>query len=119
MTPEDYFQGRVVARELFDAVLAEMRGVGKFDMRISKSQIAFRRRRGFAWMWCPDLFLRAHRFAPLVLSLSLPLPDPAPRWKEIVEPSPGRFMHHLELHARSDIDDEVRLWLQQAYAFAA
>ena len=40
LTPEDFFQDRVVARELFDAVLALMRGVGTFDMRISKSQIA-------------------------------------------------------------------------------
>jgi hypothetical protein len=119
MTPEDFFQDRVVARELFDAVLALMRGVGTFDMRISKSQIALKRRRDFAWMWCPDLYLRGHRLAPLVLSLSLPLPDTASRWKEIVEPSPGRFMHHLEVHALSEIDEEVRSWLQQAYAFAA
>lgn len=40
----------------------------------------------------------------------------ATRWKEIVEPSQGRFMHHLELHGVGNIDDEVRRWLEEAYA---
>jgi hypothetical protein len=28
------------------------------------------------------------------------------------------FMHHLELHAADDIDDQVRGWLARAYAAA-
>ena len=31
----------------------------------------------------------------------------------------GRFTHHLELHAESDIDDEVREWLQEAWEAVA
>jgi hypothetical protein len=41
------------------------------------------------------------------------------RWKQIVEPAPGRFTHHLELHTASEIDDEVRRWLQEAWEAAA
>jgi hypothetical protein len=40
------------------------------------------------------------------------------RWKEIVEPTPGRFMHHLELHVETDIDDEVRRWLVEGWSAA-
>jgi hypothetical protein len=56
--------------------------------------------------------------APLVLTLSFHKRDPSPRWKEIVEPYPGRFTHHLELYATNDIDDEVRNWLWEAWAGA-
>jgi len=57
--------------------------------------------------------------APLVLTLSLRRRDASPRWKEIVEPYPGRFTHHLELYSRDDIDDQVRLWLREAWGSAA
>ncbi len=115
MTLEDFFKGRGPARDLFEAILALLAGLDRCEMRITKSQIAFRRARDFAWIWCPDRYLQGHRVAPLVLSLSLPARDPSPRWKQIVEPAPGRFMHHLELHAVADVDGQVRDWLQQAY----
>jgi len=38
----------------------------------------------------------------------------APRWKQVVEPAPGRFMHHLELRTVEDIDERVRGWLREA-----
>jgi hypothetical protein len=49
-----------------------------------------------------------------VLSVALPGRDPSPRWKEIVEPSPGRWMHHLELRSPEDPDGQVLAWLQTA-----
>ena len=118
MTLEEFFEDRHEARELSDAVIAMMADLGGFETRISKSQIACRRRRDFAWLWCPDQYLRGPMLATLVLSISLPHRDPSSRWKEVVEPSPGRFMHHLELRNRSDLDDQVLDWLRQAYAFA-
>ena len=36
-----------------------------------------------------------------------------------VEPAPGRFMHHLKLAALPEVDDEVRLWLREAWDEAA
>lgn len=33
--------------------------------------------------------------------------DTSPRWKEIVEPKPGRLTHHLELYSTSEMDDEA------------
>ena len=38
-----------------------------------------------------------------------------PRWKQIVEPAPGRFMHHLEPYAREELDGEVAAWLREAW----
>lgn len=53
--------------------------------------------------------------APLVLSIALARRDRSRRWKQIVKPRPGRFMHHLELWAARDVDDEVGGWLADAW----
>lgn len=65
----------------------------------------------------PGVYLRG-QYAPLVLTLGLRRRHPSPRWKEVVEPAPGRFTHHLELNAAAEIDDEVRSWLREAWAAA-
>jgi hypothetical protein len=62
----------------------------------------------------PGQYLRG-KTAPLVLTLSFPGRNVSPRWKEIVEPTPGRFTHHLELHSVADIDDELGGWLRDAW----
>jgi hypothetical protein len=113
MTLDDYFQGRPDSRVIFDALYGLVDSLGPFELRVTRSQVAFRRRRTWAWVWMPQMYLRG-RGAPLVLTLSLSSCDPSPRWKEIVEPSPGRFVHHLELHVETDVDDEVCGWLRQA-----
>ena len=69
-------------------------------------------------MWIPSRYLRCNT-APLVLTLGFDHRDASPRWKEIVEPVPGKFTHHLELFSIADIDDEVRSWLRTAWEKAA
>jgi hypothetical protein len=56
---------------------------------------------------------------PLVLTLSFRSRDESLRWKEIVEPAPGRYTHHLELYSTADINEEVRGWLQDAWTAAS
>lgn len=113
-TLDEFFADHDDSRRLFDALLGRINSVGLSDYKITRSQIAFRRNKQFAWVWIPGKYLRG-RTAPLVLSLSFPARDPSTRWKEIIEPAPGRFMHHLELNAVSDIDDEVIRWLRSAW----
>jgi hypothetical protein len=117
MTPDEFFAGQALPKELFAAVRQEIEALGQVSIRVTKSQIAFCWLRNFAWVWMPGRYLKA-RAAPLVLTLSLPWRDRSPRWKEIVEPAPGRFTHHLELHSTSDIDSPVRDWLRQAWEAA-
>jgi hypothetical protein len=38
---------------------------------------------------------------------------------KVVEPAPGRFTHHLELHSQNEIDNQVGEWLQEAWSQAA
>ena len=117
LTLDDFFRGHEDSRPLCDTLLNLIIGIGRVEMTVSKSQITLRRERPFAWIWIPGRYLRG-KTAPLVLSLAFPQPNPSPRWKEIVEPAAGRFMHHLELYTGHDLDDEVRAWLQSAWQLA-
>jgi hypothetical protein len=114
---DDFFSGRDRSRALFDALNAFVAEIAPADIRVTKSQIAFWRRRPFAWAWVPDRYLHGDH-APLVLTLALRRSDPSSRWKEVVEPARGRFTHHMELHDESDLDDEVRAWLLEAWSIA-
>lgn len=116
-TVTQFFQGRPKARALFALVRALAEAEDSVSVRVTTSQIAFARRRAFAWVWTPDRYLRG-KTAPLVLSVALPRRDPSPRWKEVVQPAPGRWMHHLELRELSAVDDEVRSWLHEAARLA-
>lgn len=115
-SPEDLFEGfpEVVAilRRVQRAVLT----IGEASVAVSKSQVAFRRRRGFAYVWRPGQYI--HSDVPAVLSIALPHEVRSDRFKEVVHPSTNVWMHHLELHTPSQIDDEVHGWLEEAYANA-
>lgn len=117
MTLDEYFKGWEPARQLFDALSNAIGSIGPAEIRVTKSQVAFRRQKPFAWAWIPDKYLHG-RGAPLVLTLSFQHRDASPRWKEVVEAAPGRFTHHLELYAADDVDGEVREWLRKAWTKA-
>lgn len=117
MMLDEFFEGREISRQLYDALRRVLDEIGEMQVQVTKSQIAFRRRQAFAWAWIPGKYLRG-KTAPLVLTVSFRRPDPSPRWKEIVEPAPGRFMHHLELFDAGAIDQEVVDWLREAWAAA-
>lgn len=118
MRVAEYFAGQEESARIFGVLRAAIEDLGPAEIRVTKSQIAFFRRKAFAWAWMPGKYLRG-RQAPLVLTLSLQRRDLSARWKEIVEPAPGRFTHHLELATVEEIDDLVRSWLQEAWDGAA
>lgn len=118
MNVDEFFAGQEEARLIYEALWEILQGLGSVQARATKSQVAFRRRgKAFAWAWMPGKYLRGP-VAPLVLTLSLRRLDASPRWKEIAEPYPGRFTHHLELYTRGELDEQVRLWLQEAWELA-
>lgn len=112
---DDFFRDQPASRKLYEAVAGLIAEIGCAELSVTKSQIAFRRSRPFAWVWLPGRYLRGPRVAPLVLSLVFPQRDSSPRWKEIVETARGRVTHHLELYSADDLDDEVRGWLRAAW----
>lgn len=114
MSLEEFFSGYPQSRQIFDRLYQELIPLGALELRVTKSQVALRRKKAFAWVWIPGRYLPGSP-VPLVLTVALRQRDPSPRWKEIVEPYPGRFTHHLELRSCSEIDAQVLDWLQHAW----
>ena len=114
MNVDDFFDGYPLSRQIFDHLAAMICEICPAQVRVSKSQVSFRDSKAFAWVWIPARYLRG-RVAPLVLTLVFHRRDISPRWKEIVEPSPGNYTHHLELNSIEDVDNQVRGWLQAAW----
>lgn len=107
-----FFAGDPAALAIHEAVAEAVRGLGGAEVRVGRSQVAFRRRRGFAYVWRPGRYVRSD--VPAVLSLALPERLESPRFKEVVHPSPGTWMHHLELGTPDEVDAEVEGWLAKA-----
>lgn len=118
MRPEDFFAEQPTAIAVYDEVCSCLAEIGPFEVRTSKSQVAFRRRRGFAYLWLPAQYLRNPQ-AAVVLSIVLGRHDRSDRFKEVVHPASRHWMHHLELDGPADVDDEVVGWLREASERAA
>ena len=111
---EEFFAGSPLGL----AVLQRVRGAladthDDVTERVGRSQVALRRRRGFAFLWRPGQYL-TRPAAEVVLSLALPRRLDSARFKEVVHPAATTWMHHLELHSADDVDEEVAGWLQEA-----
>jgi hypothetical protein len=115
-SPEAFFAGHAESLAVYRAVARTLAGVGDSQVRVTKSQIAFRRRRGFAWVWRPGQYVSSA--VPAVLSVALPRRVESGRVKQVVQPSPRVWMHHLELASPDEVDDEVAGWLREAWAAA-
>jgi hypothetical protein len=97
-------------------VRAEIARLGGAEERPSKSQVVFRRRRGFVYLWVPGQYVASD--VPVVVSLALATQVRSPRFKEVVQTPGGAWMHHLEVRRLADLDAEVRGWIARAYVEA-
>ncbi len=114
--PEDLFRGFPEGLAVLRRVQRVVSSIGEASVVASKSQVTFRRRMGFAYVWRPGQYVDSD--VPAVLSIALPHEATSERFKEVVHPSRSVWMHHLELDEPGQVDDEVRGWLLEAYASA-
>lgn len=114
MDEAEFFKGRPEARAIHRAVACVVEGLCPSRSIVSKSQVGFHREHAFAATWTPDRHLKGE-LAPLVLSVYLKRRHGSRRWKEVVEPAPGRFTHHMELHSPDQVDDLVKDILAEAW----
>lgn len=112
-SPEQFFRDHPLGLAVFERVRDVLEPVGPVEVRVSTSQVAFRRRTGFAYVWLPAMYL-TRPDADVTLSLALRHRIPSRRWKQVVEPYPGRWMHHLEVRSLHELDDDVVGWLREA-----
>src|SRR6185436_13225031 len=94
-------------RRLFDAVRAEIRRIGPVRVLPEKSRIAFQVRMSFAQVTPRRKWLDGH----VVLARRLE----SPRFTKIQTFSPRNHLHAFRIRDLSEIDDEFRGWLEEAY----
>jgi hypothetical protein len=111
-SPEEFFAGHADGLAVYRAVAKAVAELGESQVRVTKSQIAFRRRKAFAWVWRPEQYVSST--VPAVLSIALPRQVETTRFKQVVHPSERVWMHHLELATPLQVDDEVVAWLREA-----
>lgn len=114
-TIEALFKGRPEARTLFDLVNNYMCSLGPVKTEIMKTQISFGLEKKFAWVWLPQMWTRKRSETSITLTIFLPRRIVDKRITETVEPSPGKWIHHILLEKEPDFDGEVRGWLSEAY----
>jgi hypothetical protein len=114
VTPEEFLGESSTGRAVFAALEELLAGLPDVEVRTTRSQIAFRRRRGFAYLWLPGMYLRQPR-TEVVLSIATDREIRSPRFAEVVHPAPGTWQHHLDVRDTRDLDDEVARWLREAY----
>jgi len=98
-----------------DGILSRFENV---SVEICKTQISFKSKKGFAYVWLPVRKMKNRPNCYLVLSFGLDKRIQSPRILESVETYKDRWMHHLIIENQGEIDDEVMDWINQAYTFA-
>lgn len=115
-SPDELFEGFPDSLAICRAIQEAISTIGEASMSVEKSQVAFRRRLGFAYVWRPGQYVASD--VPAVLSIPLPREVTSARFKEVAHPSTNTWMHHIELYEASELDDQVLEWLTEAYANA-
>jgi Domain of unknown function (DUF5655) len=116
-SPEELFNGYPECLAICRRVQQVLSGFGEVSVAVTKSQVALRRRKSFAFVWRPGQYVSSR--VPAALSISLPYEITSDRFKEIAHPAPTVWMHHLELRDANEVDDQVCEWLANAYEAAS
>ena len=116
-TVEGLFDGRPVSLLLFQEVRRFIESLGPVNIGATKTQVSFGTTRKFAWVWLPQTWIKKQPDSSITLAFSLDRQIIHDRIRQAVEPSPGRWTHHVVITQESDLDEDVRGWLREAYAF--
>jgi hypothetical protein len=112
MVGEEFFAPDAKAVAIYRALARPLVALDGVEVSVTKSQVAFRARRGFAFAWAPQRYVKSD--VPVVVSIALREELHSPRIKEVARPSPSTWMHHVELRRVRDVDAELIAWLRRA-----
>ncbi|WP_240642182.1 DUF5655 domain-containing protein [Microbacterium sulfonylureivorans] len=110
---EEFFASDEKAVSIYRALARPLVGRDGVEVVVSKSQVAFRAGRGFAYAWAPGQYVNSD--VPVVVSIALREELHSSRFKAVAHPSPSTWMHHLELRLVQDVDRELLDWIDRAY----
>ena len=114
------FQDAAQCIALFASVRPRIEALGVVELRVTRTQVAFRAaRRQFAWTWRPARWTGNRPEHSIVVSFALDTRVDDARIVEATAIPSDRWMHHIVVEREADIDDTVMGWLEAAYAAAA
>ena len=110
---EVFFEGAAPElRELFERYVEAVRENGDVVVNATKSRVALQARMRFAGIERP-------RKRYLVATFLHTRPVASPRFTRVEYVPPYYYVHRLRLTGPSDVDDELRGWLAEAYEVGA
>ena len=118
-TVEGLFEGRPTAFKLFRMIRRYIESLGPVKLEGAKTQVSFGSRRKFAWVWLAQMWIKKRPETSVTLMFDLGRKIKHDRIESAVEVRPGRWTHHVVIEKASDLDEDVRSWLQEAYAFGS
>ena len=111
--PEAQALYEVFAQKVFDQV-------DNVDVKVQKTQIAFRNKHYFAFVSLLPVRKKAQRpDTYITVSFGLRRRLDSPRIDAAAEPYPERWTHHVLISSPEEIDDELMGWVREAAVFAA
>ena len=116
-TIDKLFAGKPIQSRLYQYVRAFIETLGPVTIKVTKTQVAFANVRQFAWVWLPMEWAKNRPPNSVVLSFALGKHITHSQIVQAVEPYPGRWMHHVIIQNESDLNEDVRRWLGQAFTF--
>jgi Domain of unknown function (DUF5655) len=106
---ESHFAGKSAnVREMFDALVAMIRKCGPVKILPEKTRIAFQVRMSFIAVQLRRDYLIGH----FVFARRLE----HPRFSRIETFSPRNHLHAFRLDSLDDLDEELAVWIREAYA---
>ena len=104
-----HFEGKSPhIRAIYDAFVAALAAIGPVIVLPEKTRIAFQVRMSFAQLTPRRQWIDGH----VVLARRLE----HPRFRSVQTFSPRNHVHVFRLASVDDVDDDVRMWLKEAYA---
>src|SRR3954452_2613405 len=112
-TPEEHFSEAPLALEVFTRVATLIESLGGAEVKVSTTQGVFARCCVFAWVCTPPGPNPAT--SPAILSIAYTHRIVSDRFRDVVQPRPNIWQHHLWVEHPDQLDEEVFAWLEAAY----
>ena len=98
-----------------EAICSAFAGV---SIKVQKTQISFSNKHIFAVVSLPRRPAKSRLQPCINLTFGLGYRLEHPRVTASTEPYPGRWTHHVILQSETDVDEQMKEWLSDAYYFA-
>ena len=113
----DHMDALPMYERLESLILAQIPDV---KIKVSKTQISFSNKRGFAFVsFNPCRKAKERPAVWMTVTFGLDDQKLSPRIDVATEPYPNRWTHHVMVGSTEEIDEELMGWIREAAAFSA